>query len=272
MDTVLTAPTATVFEAFSGIVAALTYIIVGVVVFARAPHDVRARLFLATGLTAVAPYAVPFIIWTKGAGAALALPVLTLVAVSLVTGSLVLFHFSQTFPWRRPWLRAHARWLYAGYVVLPAMVAAVVPVLKNVFDGLAAADATGAVSVGIAEGLGLVLLLVVLPLVFVAGVVMPCAAIYSLYQTWLAAREAGQEGARVTTYWILASQMAGGVLAVLIIPALRVVAPSGPWLTGAAVLLAAFSLLMPLAFAVGVWKYRVLDLPADDGPPVSRPA
>ena len=95
---------------------------------------------------------------------------------------------------------------------------------------------------------------------------MPFAALWSLYKTWLAAKSAGVQSARVTTYWILISQMGGGVLAILIIPLLHVVAPTGPWVTIAAVLLYAFGLLMPIAFAAGVWKYRVLDLDPDAFP------
>ena len=37
-------------------------------------------------------------------------------------------------------------------------------------------------------------------------------------------------------------------------------------MTIAAALLFAFGLLMPLAFAAGVWKYRILDLDQDSPP------
>ena len=70
----------------------------------------------------------------------------------------------------------------------------------------------------------------------------------------------------MTTLWILISQMAGGVLTILIIPLLHLVAPTGPWATIAGALLFAFGMLMPLAFAAGVWKYRVLDLDIDAAP------
>jgi membrane protein YdbS with pleckstrin-like domain len=63
--------------------------------------------------------------------------------------------------------------------------------------------------------------------------------------------------------------MAGGVLAILIVPLLRLVAPTGAWVTIAAALLFAFGLLMPIAFAAAVWKYRVLDLDPE-GPPAGR--
>ena len=268
MDTVFTPPSATAFEAFSAIAAAAVYMIAGSAALARAPRDIRARLFFATALSSVAPYAVPFLIWSRGTDAAVTVPVMTAVAVSLMAGSLTLFHFAQVFPWRRPWLRAHARWLYAGYAAIPVLVTVLVPVFKTLFAGVAASGSgdIGAVSAGIAEGLVLVLLAIVVPAVFLFGVVMPCAAVYSLFKSWHAARDWGEDAARVTTCWILASQMAGGVLAVLIIPLLRFVAPTGPWVTIGAILLVAFGLLMPLAFAAGVWKYGVLSLDPDRRP------
>ena len=88
----------------------------------------------------------------------------------------------------------------------------------------------------------------------------------SLYKTWQLARARGITGAQTTVLWMLISQMAGGVLTILIIPLLHLVAPSGPWVTIAAGLLAACSLLMPFAFAAGVWNYRLLDLDIDAPP------
>jgi hypothetical protein len=68
------------------------------------------------------------------------------------------------------------------------------------------------------------------------------------------------EGARITTQWMLISQLAGGVLTILVVPLLHLVAPSGPWVGIAAALLFGFGLAMPIAFATGIWKYRVLDI------------
>ena len=271
MDTVFASPVATPFEAFSAIVSAVLYVIVGIAALARAPRDIRTRAFFATALASAAPYSLTAVLWARGSAATFTLPVITIVALSLAMGSLALFHFTQVLPWRRPWMRAHWRWLAAGYAIAP--VAVVIPAwtLRDLAVLLSGAADTGsggigAVSSGMAEGMVLVLLLVVIPLVFVVGLVVPFAALLSLYKTWLEAKAAGVEPARVTTFWILISQMGGGVLTILIIPLLHLVAPTGPWVTIAAVLLFAFGLLMPLAFAAGVWKYRVLDL-AIDAPP-----
>ncbi len=264
MDTVFPPPVATTFEAFSAIVSAALYLIVGIAALAHAPRDIRARLFTATALASAAPYSVTALIWSRGSDVAFTRPVIVVVVLSLTLGSLTLFHFTQVFPWRRPWIRAHWRWLVAGYLVVPVSVA----MSSWMFKGLAVSGSggLGAVSAGLAGGLVLLLVVVVLPVVFVLGLVVPFAALLSLYKTWLTAKAAGAEAARVTTFWILISQMAGGVLTILIIPLLHLVAPTGPWVAMAAVLLFAFGLLMPLAFAAGVWKYRVLDLDIDGLP------
>jgi hypothetical protein len=187
------------------------------------------------------------------------------VGLSLMMGSLTLFHFTQVFPWRRPWIRAHWRWLFAGYVIVPVAAAVAAWMFSRVLAGV---ETTGSGGIGAVAGMteSLVLLLVVIPTVFVLGLVVPFAALLSLYNTWRAAKAAGADAARITTLWILISQMAGGVLTILIIPLLHLVAPTGPWATIAAVLLFAFGLLMPLAFAAGVWRYHVLDLDVDSLP------
>lgn len=266
MDTVFPTPSATAFEAIAALVSAALYLIVGVGALARAPNDVRTRVFLATALASAAPYSVTALIWARGSGAAFTLPVILVVGLSLMLGSLALFHFTQVFPWRRPWIRAHARWLYGAYGAVAVTAGTAAWTFAVVFGDFetAGSGGLGAVSASISEvSVGLLLFLVVVPVVFILGVAVPFAALWSLYKTWLAAKSAGVASARVTTYWILISQMAGGVLTILIIPLLRFVAPTGPWVTMAAVLLFAFGLLMPVAFAAGVWKYRVLDLDPD---------
>jgi hypothetical protein len=273
MDSVLQPPSATAFEAIAAMMSAALYLIAGAGALARAPGDVRARVFFAVALASAAPYSVTALIWARGSGAAYTLPVIVGVGLSLMLGSLALFHFTQVFPWRRPWNRAHARWLYAGYLAV-AIVAATIAIaagavtwkMTGALGDLEASGSggLGAVSAGIGETAGILIILVALPLLFGLGVAVPFAALWSLYKTWLAAKSAGVQPARVTTYWILISQMGGGVLAILIIPLLHVVAPTGPWVTIAAVLLYGFGLLMPIAFAAGVWKYRVLDLDPDD--------
>jgi hypothetical protein len=269
MDTLLVPPSATVFEMVAALVSAALYLLVGIAALARAPKDVRTRLFFFTAVASAPAYLVTVLLWARGSTATFTLPVIAVVGLSLMMGSLTLFHFTQVFPRRRPWIRSYWRWLLIGYFVVPVALAitvwAVAPLLQ-LLEEAAAADAgsggLGAVSSGIGEGL--VLLIVVVPLLFLIGLVVPFGALMSLYKSWNEAKAAGDEAARITTFWILISQMAGGVLAILIIPLLRLVAPTGPWVTSAAALLFAFGLLMPIAFAAGVWKYRVLELDPDE--------
>jgi hypothetical protein len=174
------------------------------------------------------------------------------------------------FPWRRPWIRAHGRWMLPAYLVVPIVLAVPVWLLGpfvQEFAGISASGSggLGAVSVGVPESL--VLLLLVLPALFVIGLVLPFVALISLYKSWLEAKAAAVAPASVTTLWILISQMGGGVLTILIIPMLHLLAPDGPWATIAAMLLFAFGLLMPVAFAAGVWKYGVLALDPEAPPP-----
>ncbi|MGH9411143.1 MAG: hypothetical protein ACRD1V_17000, partial [Vicinamibacterales bacterium] len=106
----------------------------------------------------------------------------------------------------------------------------------------------------------------VLPLIVLVGVVIPFAGLLSLYKSWQTAKRAGIVAARVTTFWMLISQLAGGALTILVIPLLDLLLPPGWWTTAAAALLFAFALLMPIAFAIGVWTYRVLEIPMDGEP------
>jgi hypothetical protein len=196
--------------------------------------------------------------------------------------SLTLFHFTQVFPWRRPWIRAYWKWLLLGYVVVPFAVAVPVSLLGSVIVSLASLASSAAHNAGsdslmlytteVGEWTWLSVMLVGLPLLFVVGLVVPFAALMSLYKSWIEAKRAGEEAARITTFWLLVSQMAGGVLAILIIPLLSVVAPAGPAVTIAAALLFAFGLLMPVAFAAGVWKYSMLELDPEAPPSGTRPA
>ena len=268
MDALLQPPVATAFDAISSTASAVLYLAVAFAALARSPRDVRTRVFLATAVASAAPYMVTALLWARGTSAAFNTPVITLVTLSLMMGSLALLHFTQVFPWRRPWIRSHGAWLYAGYIVVPLTVAAVLWLtrdLRAALGGLGGPANTGsggigAVSAGVSEVTLLVVALGALPVLFVLGVAVPFGGLLSLYKSWKTAAAAGIESARFTTFWMLISQLAGGVLTILIIPLLRVVAPAGPWATIAAALLFAVGLLMPIAFGVGVWKYRVLDL------------
>ena len=257
-DTVFDAPSATAFDALSSLTSAGVYVIVALAALAQAPRDTRVRVFLGVALAGIAPYWITAQIWVWGWAAALTKGAVFFVALSLMMGSLALFHFSQVFPWRRPWIRAHGSRLWAGYIVIPA-ITGVIALITPAFSAGQAAG-IGAVSSGLTVLVLLAAAAVLMALVLVLGIVVPFAGLLSLYKSFLAARTRGIESARKTTWLMLVSQLGGGVLTILIVPLLRLVAPSGPWVTLASLLLFACAMLMPLAFAIAVWRLHILEL------------
>jgi len=112
----------------------------------------------------------------------------------------------------------------------------------------------------------LLLLVAGFPTMVLIGLVLPFGGLLSLYKSYQAAKRDGIASARATLLGILISELGGGVLSVIIIPFLHIVVPKGPWLTIASSALLAFGILMPIAFWVGVWRYRVLELDMDRPP------
>jgi hypothetical protein len=258
MDGTLQPPTA--FDAWTGVASAALYLFVGVAALARTPRDARAQTFFTIAIASLVPYVLPAGLGRLGYGTLLTIAAI-LAAVSLAVGSVALFHFTQVFPSRRPWITDRSIWLLPAYVVLPLGAVlgalALLPIVRMqaAMSGPPGSGGLGAVS----SDLALVLLFVLIPTVFVVGIVLPFAALLSLYKSWQEAKRDGRDGARVTTLAILISQLAGGVLTILVVPLLHLIAPNGPAALIAAVLLFGFGLLFPIAFAVGVWKYRLID-------------
>lgn len=254
MDGLLQPPSVTAFDAFAGVASAVLYLSVALATYAHAPRDIRARVFAIIALASVPPYLLPALLGRIGAGALFGIATAA-TAVSLAVGSLALFHFTQVFPQRRPWIRAHGIWLVAAYLVLPLAASigawALMPMLQNMSNPSTPAD------IGVLTPV--VLLVVFIPAVFAAGIVLPFAGLLSLYKSWQEAKADGRGAARVTTLAMLISQLAGGVLTILIVPLLHLIGASGPLVTIASGLLFGFGLLMPVAFAIGVWTYRLLE-------------
>ena len=254
-------PSATAFDALSALASAGVYVIVALAALAQAPRDPRVRVFLAVALAGVAPYWITAQMWVWGWQSALTKGALLFVALSLMMGSLALFHFTLVFPWRRPWIRTYGSRLWVAYLVIPVLIGFV----AFVTPGFNAADASGfgAVSPGAGVLLLLAAVAVTMTILVVLGIIVPFAGLLSLYKSYLVARERGIDAARRTTWLMLASQMGGGVMTILVVPLLRLIAPRGPWITLASLLLFACAMLMPFAFAVGVWRLRVLELDID---------
>lgn len=254
MDTVFPPLTATRFDAVTSAVSAAVYLLVALAALVRAPRDSRTSVFLLIALAGLGPYLLPVYAWFRP-GSTFTKPLVSVLAVSLVLGSLALFHFTQIFPWRRPWIRRYFELLLTGYALVPLIVLGLIWFAPAQPEQIEASYAVLTLFIG-------------LPAVFIVGIVLPFAGLLSLYYSALAARAAGFEQARRPLLGILVSQLAGGVLAILIIPLLHFVAPTGVLVTVASALLFGFGLLMPIAFAAGVWRFRVLDLDINELPPM----
>jgi hypothetical protein len=235
------------FDAIASAISLMVYLDTALIVLVRRPREAYARVFLVVALTTAVPYAVTFLQWWKGAGVYTP-PVIALITAAFCIGSAALFHFTQVFPWRRPWIRAHGRWLvlvYAVPVIPVALAAWTLGVVLSAVQSDAGSGGIGAVSAGISEAL---ILLAGLPVVFFSGVVLPLAGVLSLVKSWREAKAASDEPARKVTFWMLISQLAGGVLAILVLPLLRLAGIPPLWSTVFAGFAYAFALIMPYAF------------------------
>jgi len=123
--------------------------------------------------------------------------------------------------------------------------------------GIAGTSGSGGLG-AVSSAVALLFLTVLIPTLVVIGIVLPFVALVSLYKSWQEAKRDGCDGERVTTLTILISQLAGGVLTILIVPLLQLVSPAGLVVLVASVLLFGFGMLFPIAFAVGVWKYGLV--------------
>ena len=226
---------------------AAVYIVVALAAMTKAPHDSRVRVFQLVAATNVVQYLVAVWLWTQGAQAEFTKTLVLATTVDATVGTVTLFHFAQVFPWRRPWIREHLRWLVAAYALCPIAMGGLVLAAPAQLDEITPAFAIVALLIGLP---GLALLTVVLP---VAGLV-------SLYKSYLTSKQEHLDRARIAALGILVSQLFGGILAVLILPLLHVLLPTGPWLTLAAAIVFAFEIMMPVFFAAAIWRFDVLQV------------
>lgn len=245
MEGMLQPPPVTAFDASASVVSLIVYLGVALVMLARHARDARASVFFVVAATSAVPYVVSLLQWRKGAGVYTP-AVIACMAAAFSIGSAALFHFTQVFPWRRPWIRAHRPWLIAAYVVPPLPVAAAAWMLGALMSALQSdAGGLGAVSAGLVEAL---ILLGGIPAIMLVGIVLPLSGVMSLFKSWHEARTAANEPARRASFWILVSQLGGGVLAILVLPLLHFVGVPPLWSTVFAGLAYGFALTMPLAF------------------------
>jgi hypothetical protein len=245
-------PALTGLDATTQAVAALCYIVIATAALLRAPRDIRTRVFFVFSLANVLAFAVPALMWWKGITNPAAAPrvATALVLAGLGVAALLLFHFTQVFPRRRPWIRTAGIQMAAGYVLIPiVIVGLVVFVPSNPVD--------------ITPAYILAFIIFGFPLLVLLAIVLPVTAIVSLVRSY---HEAGQPDllrARVPIAMILLGQIAGGALALVFAPALTVIAPNSIALSALTVIMWAFQLLTPIAFGLAVWKYDVLSISAD---------
>jgi hypothetical protein len=246
MDQAFARPTTTAFDATTTAITAVAYLAVAMAGLVTAPRDVRARVFTAVALLNVGPAAGSVLLWREGDSAAFTPSLVAMLAITTFAGSLALFHFTQVFPAVRPWIERHGRWLAAGYVVVVLGPTGLFAVLPRSVDDVTVVS-------------GLAFLAIALSLIGTFAIVVPLAGLVSLYKSYLAARDARSDAVARATLWMLISQVGGGILAAILLPLLHMLSLPVVWTTAASALFFAFGIMMPLAYAAAVWKFRLLD-------------
>lgn len=248
--TAVNAPELTSLDVAQHLVAALVYLAVAVAALGQAPRDRRTQVFFALGVVNAIAFTVTAAGWFFGVKSPMQMNrvVLGVALSSLGLGGLLLFHFSQVFPRRRPWLLTSGIQLPLAYALAPIAIMALSQLWPKEPTQMTA---------------GFVLLFLVFgfPLIVLLGFVLPVGSILSFARSYREAAEAPPvRDPRPVVAAILLSQVAGGILAILFAPVLGVVAPDSISLLLVTTAVWALSLLTPLAFAAGVWKYRLLEI------------
>lgn len=264
----LTMPQLTVFDAVTELIAAAVYLAVGAAALAQAPRDERTRVFGALGVVNAIAFCIPAAAWFLGVQDPLVfnrLP-LALMLAALSAAAVLMFHFSQVFPRRRPWITTSGLQLPIAYALTPIVVALLVTWWPRT-----AAEVT--------TKFGMVFVVFGFPLMVLLGLVLPVASVVSFLRSL---REAGhpaaREGprgddtgtvpdARPAIAGILVSQLVGGALGLLVLGPLHAVAPDSVAVLVIALAVWLLGLLTPLAYAAAIWKYRVLAI----GSPEAKP-
>jgi uncharacterized membrane protein len=190
--------------------------------------------------------------WLRGSTDPTKLPAAATAAVmsALGVGALLLFHFTQVFPRRRPWITSSGIQMAVAYVLAPLTIATLVRFAPASVEKLTTSYM-------------LVFLVFGFPLLVLLGFVLPVAAIVSLLRSHREVQQTGPPRLKKPIEWILISQIAGGTLAILFAPVLNVVAPNSILQSMLTLAIWAFGLLTPAAYAAAIWKYQALDISAD---------
>lgn len=250
--TPIAVPTLTGLDALTQALAALCYIAIATAALVRAPHDIRTRVFFVFSLANVAAFAVPAFMWWKGVTDPASMPrvATALVVAGLGVAALLLFHLTQVFPRRRPWIRTSGIQMAVAYALVPLIITGLVVFFP-------------ANPVEIQPGYVIGFLVFGFPLLVLLAIVLPVAAIVSLVRSYHEAEQADLQRARIPLAMILMGQIAGGALALVFAPVLTVLAPNSMAQSGLTLLMWLLGLLTPIAFALAVWKYDVLAIEAE---------
>jgi hypothetical protein len=238
-------PTVTAFDAAASAGSLLVYGGVALAAIGRAPEDARARAFLLVALASAVPYALSPLQWWKGTDVYTP-GVIALTSGAFTVGAIALFHFTQVFPNRRPFIAVHFRWILAAYLLLPLPVAALAWMVAALLVQSSANTGGGLGAIPVNAAL---LVLLLIPAIVIVGVLLPLAGMLSLFRSWDEAKKDARRRERSATEWMLVSQLGGGVLAILVVPMLHVIGIGPPWSAAIAALSYAFALLLPMAFA-----------------------
>jgi hypothetical protein len=250
--TTLPAPAFTRLDGVTQGLAAVCYLAVGTTAWLRAKHDIRTRVFFAFSIANLLVFGVPTLWWLRGTSDPTKLPVAAVATVTAALGlaALLLFHFTQVFPRRRPWIRTSGIQMAVAYALTPPAIAGLVWFLP-----------AGAATFTVPYTLALIVF--GFPLLVLLGFVLPVTAIVSLLRSHRDVQQQGLSYLKRPMEWILVSQIAGGTLAIVFAPLLAVLAPNSILQSALTVTIWALGLLTPIAFALAVWKYDVLAVSAD---------
>jgi hypothetical protein len=240
------------FTAVDGVtqgLAAILYIAIGAAAWLRARADVRTRVFLAFSFANLVVFGIPTFWWLRGMRDPSQLPVAAFAVdiAALGLGALLLFHFTQVFPLRRPWIKTAGMQMTVAYTLAPLAIAGLVAFMPA---------SLGAVTVPYA----LAVIVFGFPLIVLLGFVLPVAAIMSLVRSYQHLQNAGLDRLRTPLQLLLLSQIAGGTLAFLFAPVLTVLAPNSLIRATMTVVVWAVSLLTPIAYALAVWQCDLLEI------------
>lgn len=245
-------PVLTALDATTQVLAALCYFSIAAGALLRAPQDIRTRVFFMFGLANVAAFAIPALLWWKGITDPAQAPrvATALVVAGLGVAALLLFHFTQVFPRRRPWIRTAGMQMAIGYALIPLTIIGLV-----VFFPANPAEIPPSYILGF--------LIFGFPLLVLLAIVLPVTAIVSLVRSYHETQNPELQRARIPVAMILVGQVAGGALALVFAPALTAVAPTSAALSMLTIIMWALGLLTPIAYGLAVWRYDVLAISAD---------